>query len=103
MGVFHFRDLPIVLLQIEDASSLDLVKQMVQAHAYWRLKGLIVDLIIWNDDHGGYRQELNDRIHALIVPGSSANLKDQPGGIFIRSTDQISNEDRIFSKPLRTL
>jgi len=89
-------DLPIVLLQIEDASSLDLVKQMVQAHAYWRLKGLIVDLIIWNDDHGGYRQELNDRIHALIVPGSSANLKDQPGGIFIRSTEQISNEDRIL-------
>ncbi len=89
-------DLPIVLLQIEDSSSLDLVKQMVQAHAYWRLKGLIVDLIIWNDDHGGYRQELNDRIHALVVPGSSANLKDQPGGIFIRSTDQISNEDRIL-------
>lgn len=89
-------DLPIVLLQIEDSSSLDLVKQMVQAHAYWRLKGLIVDLVIWNDDHGGYRQEFNDRIHALVVPGASANLKDQPGGIFIRSADQISNEDRIL-------
>ena len=89
-------DLPIVLLQIEESSSLDLVKKMVQAHAYWRLKGLIVDLIIWNDDHGGYRQEFNDRIHALVVPGASANLKDQPGGIFIRSTEQISNEDRIL-------
>jgi cellobiose phosphorylase len=89
-------DLPIVLLQIEESSSIDLVKKMVQAHAYWRLKGLIVDLIIWNDDHGGYRQEFNDRIHALVVPGASANLKDQPGGIFIRSTEQISNEDRIL-------
>jgi cellobiose phosphorylase len=89
-------DLPIVLVQIEDSSNLDLVKQMVQAHAYWRLKGLMVDLVIWNEDHGGYRQELQDRIHGLVAPGVSANLKDQPGGIFIRSSDQVSNEDRIL-------
>ena len=33
-------DLPIVLLQIGDAANIDLVRQLVQAHAYWRLKGL---------------------------------------------------------------
>ena len=33
-------DMPIVLVQIEDSSNIDLVKQMVQAHLYWRLKGL---------------------------------------------------------------
>ncbi|MEP7128433.1 MAG: glucoamylase family protein, partial [Chitinophagales bacterium] len=32
-------DLPIVLLQIEDSANIALVKQLVQAHAYWRLKG----------------------------------------------------------------
>jgi cyclic beta-1,2-glucan synthetase len=32
-------DLPIVLLQIGDAANIDLVRQLVQAHAYWRLKG----------------------------------------------------------------
>ena len=31
-------DLPIVLLQIGDAANIDLVRQLVQAHAYWRLK-----------------------------------------------------------------
>lgn len=89
-------DLPIVLLQIEDAANIDLVKQLLQAHVYWRLKGLIVDLVIWNEDHGGYRQALLDRIHSMVVPGLSAEIKDQPGGIFIRSADQISNEDRIL-------
>ena len=44
-------DLPIVLLQISKAASIDLVRQLVQAHAYWRLKGLAVDLVIWNEDH----------------------------------------------------
>ncbi|MEO6490701.1 MAG: glucoamylase family protein [Ferruginibacter sp.] len=87
-------DIPIVLVHIEDATNVALVKQMVQAHLYWRLKGLIVDMVIWNDDHGGYRQELHNQIQSLIAPGM--DLKDQPGGIFIRSADQISNEDRIL-------
>ena len=89
-------DLPIVLVQIEDASNINLVKKMIQAHLYWRLKGLQADLIIWNDDHGGYRQELLEQIQSLISPETSNELKEKPGGIFIRSADQISSEDRIL-------
>ncbi len=89
-------DIPIVLLQIEDSSNIDLVKQMVQAHAYWRLKGLLVDLVIWNEDYGGYRQVLHNQIQGLVSPGIVIDSKDNLGGIFVRSADQISNEDRIL-------
>ena len=77
-------DLPIVLLQIEDPANIDLVRQLVQAHAYWRLKGLAVDLVIWNEDHAGYRQLLQDQIMGLIAAGTEASLTDRPGGIFVR-------------------
>ncbi|MEO6539103.1 MAG: glucoamylase family protein, partial [Ferruginibacter sp.] len=89
-------DLPIVLLQIEDSANIDLVRQIVQAHTYWRSKGLAVDLVIWNEDNGGYRQVLLNQIQSLIAPVISGDVKDKPGGIFIRSSDQISNEDRIL-------
>jgi cyclic beta-1,2-glucan synthetase len=89
-------DLPIVLLQIEDPANIDLVRQLVQAHAYWRLKGLAVDLVIWNEDHAGYRQLLHDQIMGLIAAGIEANVTDRPGGIFVRPADQISEEDRIL-------
>ncbi len=89
-------DLPIVLLRIEDPANINLVRQLVQAHAYWRLKGLAVDLVIWNEDRAGYRQLLNDQIMGLIAAGVGANIIDRPGGIFVRATDQISNEDRIL-------
>jgi cellobiose phosphorylase len=89
-------DLPIVLLQIEDPANINLVRQLVQAHAYWRLKGLAVDLVIWNEDHAGYRQLLQEQIIGLIAAGIEANIIDRPGGIFVRSADQISNEDRIL-------
>jgi cellobiose phosphorylase len=89
-------DLPIVLLQIEDPENIDLVRQLVQAHAYWRLNGLAVDLVIWNEDHSGYRQLLHDRIMGLIASGIEANVTDRPGGIFVRPADQIAEEDRIL-------
>ena len=89
-------DLPIVLLQIGDSANIDLVGQLVQAHAYWRLKGLAVDLVIWNEDHAGYRQILHDQIMGLIAAGLEANVTDRPGGIFVRSADQISEEDRVL-------
>jgi cyclic beta-1,2-glucan glucanotransferase len=89
-------DLPIVLLQIEDPANIDLVRQLVQAHAYWRLKGLAVDLVIWNEDHAGYRQLLQEQIMGLIAAGVEANVAERPGGIFARPVDQISAEDRIL-------
>ena len=87
-------DLPIVLLQIDDSAQIELVRQLVQAHAYWRQKGLAVDLVIWNEDQAGYRQQLQDLILGLIASGIEANLIDRPGGIFVRSAQQLSQEDR---------
>jgi len=89
-------DLPIVLLQIGDPDHIELVRQLVQAHAYWRLKGLAVDLVIWSEDHAGYRQQLQEQIMGLIAAGAEASVIDRPGGIFVRAADQISNEDRIL-------
>ncbi|TAH41898.1 MAG: cyclic beta 1-2 glucan synthetase [Bacteroidetes bacterium] len=85
-------DLPIVLLKIEKQSSMLLVKQLVQAHSFWRLKGLMVDLVIWNEERTGYRQDFQHDLLGLIP----AELVDRPGGVFIRAADQISSEDRIL-------
>ena len=89
-------DLPIVLLQIADAANFELVRQLVQAHAYWRLKGLEVDLVIWNDEQGGYRQELQDQILGLVGAGPEAHLLNRPGGIFVRAAQHVTHEDRIL-------
>jgi cellobiose phosphorylase len=97
-------DLPIVLLQIADAANIDLVYQLVRAHAYWRLKGLAVDLVIWNEDHAGYRQLLQDRITDLVAAGVQANPSERGGAIFVRVAEQISNEDRVlFQAVARTI
>lgn len=89
-------DLPIVLLRIADADNIELVRQMVQAHAYWRLKGLRADLVIWNESQAGYRQQLQDLILGMVSADPEGNILDRPGGIFVRPAQQISQEDRIL-------
>ena len=97
-------DLPIVLLQIGDPANIELVRQLVQAHAYWRLKGLVVDLVIWNEDRGGYRQLLQEQIMGLISAGIEAHVIDRPGGIFVRSAEHMSIEDRsLFESVARAI
>ena len=89
-------DLPVVLIQIHAQENLDIVRQMIQAHAYWHMKGLKVDLVIWNEDFAGYRQVLQEQIMGLISSTHLANELNEPGGIFVRLAEQISPEDRIL-------
>ncbi len=96
-------DLPIVLLRIDSLDHIELVQQLIQAHAYWRQKGLVVDLLIWNEDRAGYRQQLQDAIMGLITSGSEAALVDRPGGIFLRTAQQMSNEDRVLVQSVARL
>ncbi len=39
-------DLPIVLVRIDEPEDRGIVRQLLRAHEYWRLKGLAVDLVV---------------------------------------------------------
>ena len=49
---------------------------VLQAHAYWRVKGLAADLVIVNEDFSGYRALLQDQIMGLINAGPEAHVLD---------------------------
>ncbi len=91
-------DCPIVLVRISDLAHIDLVRHLVKAHSSWRLKGLAADLVIWNEDPSGYRQVLQDEIMTIIAGDSvaEASVLDKPGGIFVRRTEQFSEDDKIL-------
>jgi len=89
-------DLPIVLLRVSEESGLELVRQVLQAHAYWRQKGLRVDLVILTEAFAGYRQNLLDAIIGLVNAGPESKRLDQPAGIFVRNVGQVPEDDRLL-------
>lgn len=93
-------DYPIVLMRVGDKAGVALAAEALKAHAYLRMKGLAFDLVIGNEDASTYRQDLHDEMMGLVLAGSEAALLDQPGGVFIRRGDLITEEDRILLQSL---
>src|SRR6185295_12286647 len=59
-------DLPIVLVRIDEPEDRGIVRQLLRAHEYWRLKGLAVDLVVLNEKSASYTQELQSSLEALV-------------------------------------
>lgn len=89
-------DLPIVLFRVNSEDGLASVSALIQAHRYWRQKGLAVDLVILNNSPGGYQQGLQNQIMELIFAGSEASLLDKTGGLFVRNGEHLSDEDKLL-------
>lgn len=86
-------DLPILAVSIADLHEVDLVKQVLTAHAFWRLRGLIVDLVILNEEISTYEQPLHVQLDHIIRSLTHGIEPFQPGGVFLINTDQIPDED----------
>ncbi len=89
-------DLPIVLVRIEDMEEVELARQLLRAHEYWSLKGIMVDLVILNEDSTGYLQPIQDQLNAVLAASPSRLFVDKPGGIFVRRADQMPEEEKIL-------
>ncbi len=90
-------DLPIVMVRIDEAEDLDIVRQLLRAHEYWRLKLLDVDLVILNEHGATYAQDLQDSLETLVRTSQSILAHEgHPGrgGVYILRGDQLSTEDR---------
>jgi cyclic beta-1,2-glucan synthetase len=73
-------DLPIVLIRTANAETM-LVEQLLRAQEYWRCKGLVVDVVILNDEPDGGDVQLHDTLQALIA---SAKVRRVESAAFAR-------------------
>ncbi|MDE2223766.1 MAG: cyclic beta 1-2 glucan synthetase, partial [Xanthomonadaceae bacterium] len=87
-------DLPIVLARIANASQIDLVRHLIQAHGFWQMNGLDADLLIWNEELSGYRQELQEHILYLIESGAEARGGQGRGRMFAWRIEHLTAPDR---------
>ncbi|MBV9990724.1 MAG: glycosyl transferase [Alphaproteobacteria bacterium] len=90
-------DLPIVVVRIEDEQDLALVRKLLRAHEYWRLKQLAVDLVILNERAASYVQDLQSTLDSMVrmnqaLPKLAA--EETRGRVFVLRSDLIAAETR---------
>jgi cyclic beta-1,2-glucan synthetase len=86
-------DLPLVLITIGEAREVSLVRQLLQAHTYWRMHGFSTDLVILNEEAASYERPLHERLEQLIQTHALSAASDQAGGIFLKSAALIPEDD----------
>ena len=89
-------DLPILVVRIDKAEDLPIVRKLVRGHEYLHYKGLRIDLVILNDNPTTYLQLLHKELDTMIRTSGLGVLQDKPGGAFLRRTDQMPEADRIL-------
>ena len=62
-------DLPILLVKVVGDADVALVREVLQAQEYWRLKGLSADVVILNEDPSSYLDEIHAQLTALLDNG----------------------------------
>jgi cyclic beta-1,2-glucan synthetase len=90
-------DLPIVLVRIDESGDREIVRQLLHAHEYWRMKRLAVDLVILNEQPTSYAQDLQGALEALKRASQSATRHEEHephGKVFILRADLLSAADR---------
>src|SRR6185503_2103083 len=86
-------DLPILLVRVIGDDDVLLVRQVLQAQEYWRLKGLKADLIILNQDPSSYLDEIHAQLTALLDNGPWRTWKHRSGGAYLLRSDVIGKVD----------
>ncbi len=89
-------DLPIVTVTLREEAGLNLVREVLGAHAYWRARGFMADLVILNQEAAGYDRPLNFQLQRILDAHAREVGLDKPGGVFLRDTSVISDAQRLL-------
>ncbi|HEV8584522.1 MAG TPA: glucoamylase family protein, partial [Methylomirabilota bacterium] len=90
-------DTPIVLVRIDEVNDVEIVRQLLRAHEYWRMKQLAVDLVILNEHPPSYLQDLQTLLETVVRTGpsqASRNGRGSRGGVFILRADLMTPSQR---------
>ena len=90
-------DLPIALVRIEREEERSVVRQLLRAHEYWRLKGLAADLVILNAAGGSYAPGVQESLTDMLRASHSGTDEERPGkqgDVFLLRADIVPLRDQ---------
>ncbi len=87
-------DVPIVQVRLSEPTAVALVRQVLQAQEYLRVKGLRADVVILNEHQADYLDEVQRQLEELVQEPQWAGWRHTPGGIFLLRAEGMPEGDR---------
>ena len=89
-------DYPILLAEIGAEQELNLARELLQAHTYWRRRGLMIDLVFLDMQGTSYNQDLSSKLYRLVASTESEGWLNRRGGIFMLHADQMGEAEKVL-------
>ncbi len=89
-------DNPILLVHIDSMEDHALVRQLLRAHEYWRLKRFAVDLVIINEKTTSYVQDLQILLESMVrtsLRSFNEEVQVSCGNAFVLRADLLNEEE----------
>ncbi len=87
-------DVPIVMVNITDASEMGFLIQILRGQSYLRQKGFLFDLVVLNQSPGGYQQGLQDAVRRTVEAEAPGFVAGGHGSVFPIATQQLTAADQ---------
>src|SRR5207244_2644664 len=90
-------DLPILLVRVVNGGDISLVRQVLQAQEYWRLKGLSADVVILNEHPVSYLDDIHVQLTARPRAGPDGMEVEVPAVTVANGTGGFADGGREYA------
>jgi len=87
--------LPLFVIYVNKPEQIDLVREAIGAHLYWKGRGLRTEFVIVNDYPGSYLDAMQDQLIELLQD-LQIRLDDKPAEVFLLRGAQMTPEDKLL-------
>ncbi len=96
-------DLPIILLKVRNVNDSYVIKQMLKAYEFFRMKSVETEIVILDEEKHSYENYVKEEIESSILNHQMGYLKNQKGGIFTLNKEEIDKKDIALLEFLATI
>ena len=87
-------DNPIILFSISSMEEKENLWTLIKGKEFWSLKGLVVDLVILNNQEVSYFKDLEENIKDMISVKFGYSTDPQNIGVYLINNNQINEDER---------
>lgn len=86
-------NLPILLVKIKDVNDSYVIKEILKAYEFFKVKNIDIDLVILNEEENVYERYVKEAIETEILNRHLMYLLGKDGGIFLLNANEIEDKD----------
>ena len=91
-------DLPILLVKIKDINDINIIKEVLKAYEFLKVKNIKIDLVILDEEENIYERYVQDAIINEILSMQLSYMQNINGGIFILNSNEIEDVNLLLFK-----